>query len=336
MPNYAQFSNNKVQLLREATAGTRQTTAAQGSVWRGPFAMLEDARERVIVDEQVGAFVSNERAYDSMLLAKWAQPSTELTTEQVCHILEAGVKTATPTGANPYVYAYAYPATGTAINTIKTYSIEAGNMIVAADTYYAEYGFVEEFEFSGKGNEAWMMQSNWIARQTTQAAFTAAVSTLAVTDMRFNNTALFIDATGGTIGTTQKTGVMMAASIKTKTGLIALPIGDGQLYFQAHKWAMKPEVSGSITIELEDGSVAVTERGFWRANGGTMRLLRLKCTDSASNIFQFDGAIKYDTVGFYENSNGNTTLTLDWHAVPSSADTLFATWTVTNTRTTLP
>lgn len=334
MPNYAQYSNNKVQLLREATAGTRQVTAAQGTVWRGPFAMLEDARERKIVEEQVGAFVSAERDYDASLLAKWAQPSTELTSEQVCHILEAGVKTATPTGSNPYVYVYNYPFSGTAVNTIKTYSIEAGNMIVPADTFYGEHGFVEDFEFSGKDGEAWMMQSNWLARQMTQSAFTASVSTPSVTDMRFRMTKLYIDASGGTLGTTQKTGVLMAANIKVKTGLVAIPVGDGQLYFAAHKWATKPEITFSLTLEVEDGSVVAAERTAWRSK--TARLIRLLCDEGANNKFQQDWYAKYDSFGAYENSDGNTTMVIDGHAAPSSTDSLFYTATVTNTRSTLP
>lgn len=327
---YAPFSNNYMQLGRESTAGT---AVAATTVWRGAFAMIEDTRERVIVEEQIGAFTQAERSYDAFLRAQWSQPSTPLTFEQVCHILEAGVKTATPTGSGPYVYAYAYPFSGTTTNTIKTYTIETGNVTVSGDQYKMEYSFVEEFEFSGTANESWMMQSTWPGRQMTQASRTAALTAPTVNDARFNRTKLYIDASGGTIGTTQKTGVLMGANVRVRTGLIPVPVGDGQLYFAASKWT-QPEITFSITLELEDSSVVATERTQYRSNN--VRLIRLLCDESANLKFQVDLAAKYDNVAPYTNSDGNTTVVLEGHAVASSADSLAATFTVTNGLSAIP
>lgn len=324
MPTYAPFSNSKTQLGRESTAGT---AVAATHVWRGAFAMLEDARERVTVEEQIGAFTQAERSYDARLLAHWNQPSTPLTFEQVCHILEAGVKTATPTGTNPYTRVYNFPYTGTTTNTIKTYTIEGGNVTVASDQHEMEYGFVESFEFSGTANETWAMQSVWTGRQMTQTSMTGALTAPTVNDARFNRTKLYIDATGGTIGTTQKTGVLMSANVNVTTGLMPVPVGDGNLYFASHKWT-QPEITFSLTLELEDASVVAAERVIYRAN--SVRLIRLLCEESAGLQFQIDMAAKYDSVGDYTNSDGNTTVTLEGHAVASSADTLAATFTAIN------
>ena len=60
--------------------------------------------------------VQAERTYFSKHMGRLAMPSTELTFEQVGHILEAGVKTATPTGSGTYTRAYAYPT----YNTVPT------------------------------------------------------------------------------------------------------------------------------------------------------------------------------------------------------------------------
>ena len=108
--------------------------------------MLEDTRERVIVEESIGSFITAERSYDGKLQAAWAQPSTPLTYEQVAHIFEAGIKTATPSGTGPYVRAYNYPYGGTTVPTIKTYTIETGSSVVAEDQYEMEYSIVESFE----------------------------------------------------------------------------------------------------------------------------------------------------------------------------------------------
>lgn len=323
---YAPFSNSKVQLGRETTPGT---AVAATSVFRGKFSMLEDAREYKKVEEQIGAFTQAERTYAASLLGKWNMPSTELTFEQVLHILEGGCKTATPTGSNPYTYVYAYPYTGTSINTIKTYTIEAGSATVTGDVREMEFAFVESFEFSGKFGEAWMMQSNWIGRQLSASTFTAALSVPTVEEALFQKTALYIDATGGTIGTTVKAGTLMSASLKVKTGLVIVPVANGQLYFHTYKWT-QPEMTFSITMELEDtvGLVAA-ERAFYESN--TVRLFRLSCAGSGSKSFKLDFAGKYDKISDYNNDNGNTSVTFDGHVVASSTDSISLTATVINT-----
>jgi len=320
---YSPWSNTKVQIGRESTAGT---AVAATSVWRGAFAMIEDTRERVIVEENIGSFVSDERSYDGKLQAAWSQPSTPLTYEQVAHIFEAGIKTATPSGTGPYVRTYNYPYTGTTVNTIKTYTIEAGSATVSADVYEAEFAFVESFELSGSFGESWMMSSNWIARQMTGATFTSSLTAPTVNEALFPHTKLYIDASGGTIGTTQKTGVLMSANVNVTTGLQIVPVGDGNLYYANYKWA-QPKITFSLTLELEDGSVLATERGFYRSN--TVRLFRLNITDG-TRVLNLDWAGKYDSVGDYTNSDGNTTVTLEGHALASSTNSLAFTAALTN------
>ena len=328
---YSPYSNAKVQLGRETTAGT---AVAATTVWRGAFSMLEDARTRNIVEEQIGAFMQAERSYDAALLARWSQPETPMTFEQVAHILEAGVKTATPTGVGPYVYVYDYPYTGTTLNTIKTYTIEAGGVTVAQDVFEMEYSFVEEFTFSGRAGETWMMSSNWVGRRMTGATYTAALTAPTVNDAPFAFTELYIDASGGTVGTTQKTGVLMAAEVRVRTGLQPVPVGDGNLYFASHKWT-QPEITFSITLELENTIGAlVTERGAYRNN--EIRLLRLRVNRAAGLRHSMHMAVKYDSIGDYENTDGNTTVTLEGHAVASAADSLSATFILTNGNATVP
>lgn len=288
--------------------------------------MLEDTRERTIVEENIGAFVSNERSYDGKIEASWAMPSSPMTYEQVAHIFEAGIKTATPTGTGPYVRTYNYPYTGTSVNTIKTYTIETGSATVSADQYEGEYAFVESFELSGSYGESWMMSANWIARQMSQTARTGSLTAPTVNECLFPHTKLYIDASGGTIGTTQKTGVLMSANVNVTTGLKIVPVGDGSLYYVAHKWT-KPEITFSITLELEDGSIVATERGHYRSNN--TRLFRLGITDG-TRILNLDWAGKYDSVGDYSNSDGNTTVTLEGHALASSTDSISFTAALTN------
>jgi hypothetical protein len=122
-------------------------------VWRGPFSDIEDARQRETAEEQIGLIVSEERLYDTDLAAMLSMPETELTYEQVIHILEAGIMTATPTGTGPYTYTYSLPVDET-LNVIETYTIETGNVIADGDVREMEYSFVDSFTLSGAQGEA--------------------------------------------------------------------------------------------------------------------------------------------------------------------------------------
>ena len=288
--------------------------------------MLEDTRERVVVEENVGAFAKSERSYDGKIQAAWSQPSTPMTYEQVAHIFEAGIKTATPSGTGPYVRSYDYPYSGTSVNTIKTYTIETGSATVSEDQYEGEFGFVESFELSGSFGESWMMSSNWICRQMSQTSRTAGLSVVSVNECLFPHTKLYIDASGSTIGTTQMTGVLMSASINVTTGLQIVPVGDGNLYYTGYKWT-QPEITFSLGLELEDSSVVADQRDSYRADD--VLLFRLNITDG-TRILNLDWAGKYDSVGDYSDSDGNTSVTFDGHVVASSADSLSFTAALTN------
>jgi hypothetical protein len=283
--------------------------------------------------------INAERSYTSQYLARLAMPATELTFAQVPHILEAGVKTVTPSGSSPYVYTYAFP-TDNSVNTIKTYTVEAHNVIADADAREMSYAFVEEFTLESNAGEAWRMSANWVGRQVTATAPTSLTTLQTGNDMdpaMLAKTLLYIDATGGTVGTTQKAGVLMGASMRVRTGLVPVPVGDGQLYFTAHKFT-KPEITFSLTLELEESggvSMVNTERAIFESYA--VRLFELACdgpTTSQSMVMQWAG--KYDRIGGYTNNNGNTTVTLEGHAVYSSADTLFWNCAIENTLASLP
>lgn len=328
---YGPFSMNKIQLGRESAFGT---AVAASTIWRGAFSMLEDASERVIVEEQIGLLVQAERAYDSSYRGKLSMPATELTYEQLPHILEAGILTATP-GAGPgYLRTYAYPVDNS-VPTPKSYTIETFNNAADNDALEMEGSLVEEFTLEGQAGQAWKMSANWFGRQVSPTTPTSLSTIVAVEEALLPKTLLYIDATGGTVGTTQRLGVLMGASIKVTTGLVPVPIGDGQLYHTTYKWT-KPAITFSLTVELQDDTVSVVQAERAIRKAGTVRLFQLTCPGTAPKTMTIKWAGKYDVVGGYENSNGNTTVRLDGHAVYSSADALFFSIAVTNGVSTLP
>lgn len=323
MAGYGTFPLNKIQLGRETTAGT---AVAATTVWRGPATDISDESKHEFAEEDVGTLLPTEREYVPQLGAVLAMPETELTFEQFPHVLEAGVQTATPTGSGPYVRTYAFPAAAT-LNTIKTYTIETGNA-GAGDVHEMEYAFVEQFDLSGASGEAWKISSNWIGRRKTLTSFTAALSLPTVEEALFAMTSLFVDNAGGTVGTTQKLGVLMGAKVSVKTGIVTVRSADGVLYFSKHKFT-RPEVTWSYTLELEsDSGVLAAERAAWVAKA--TRLVQFSIAGASSSAIKINLAGRYTSFGNYQNSDGNTVVEASGQARYNAAANLFAQFIVTN------
>lgn len=323
---YATAPYNVVQMGRESTAGT---AVAATTIWRGPFGAPEDTRIRKIKEEDVGTLVAAELAYDTRLGATLAMPSTELTFEQVTHLLEAGIMTATPSGAGPYTRAYSLPLS--TARTIKTYTLEAGNVLAPADNMEIPYSFVSEMELSGKVDEAWMMAATWLGQQWSASTLTSALSVPAVEPALFGKTRFYVNDSGGTIGTTQISAMLLEATIKIETGIQFVPMGNGGLYPVAHKY-VKPAGTFTLAYELEETtgvSFVAAERAKWQAGSG--RLIRLDVPgSSASRNFRMDFYAIYDKFGAYENSDGNVSVKVEGHFGYSSTDSIFFTATVIN------
>jgi hypothetical protein len=98
---------------------------------------------------------------------------------------------------------------------------------------------------------------------------------VAVEEILFNQGKLYLDNSGGTVGTTEKTGVLTGFRLTVTTGWQAVRAANGELYFYDLK-----QVGATAELELtleHDDTVAAAERGFMRT--GAVRLVRL----------QFDG-----------------------------------------------
>lgn len=323
----ANYSLGVVQLAQEATAGT---AVAATEIWRGKVAYPSDDRNRVISEEEIGLLVPAERSYDTKYGATIALPDTEATYEQLPHILEAGVQTVTPTGAGPYVYSYTFP-TDTTFNTIATYTLRCGNAIATADFRVVPYCFVSEFELSGKSGEAWMINANWMGQQLTSGTPTAALSLLAVRPLIFANSLLYVDDSGGTIGSTQLSGVLRAFSIHCNTGVKMVEPGDNSLYYTDH-WYDRSSLDFSLTLALEnDNDLVAAERT--RYDSDAVGLFRINVPGPGGRDFTLDFAGKYDKVNPYEKlDDGSTGVKFDGHVVYSETDSLFVQWDVTNNR----
>jgi hypothetical protein len=324
----------KVQLGKEATSGT---AVAATTIWRG-LGAIEDRREVKFAEEDVGYLSGVNRAYLPKLLAAITLEGAA-TFEQLPHILAAGVKsvvTGVADGAGSgKIYDYLFPTT--AANTIKTYTIEGGDDTQEEEM---EYSFVEAFKISGKPNEALMVSADYLGRQVAASSFTGALSLVTVEDILFNKGKLYIDAGGGTIGTTQKTNTFIGMDLSVKTGWIPVFTGDGQLYFTFAKSTL-PEVLLDVTFEY-DGS-ATAEIVQFKAGGA--RLIRCLFQGTAlatpGTAYTYK-TLRIDLAGTWEKFDkideidGNDVVTGRFRARYHSAASLFADIIVVNEVTALP
>lgn len=257
----------KIQLGREASAGT---PVAATLIWRGPANILEDTRNIIEVPEDVGQLTKTDRTVTTSYGAQLTMESTPATYTQILHILEAGIdaETATQDGAGTdYIWVYTLGATA---NSPKTYTMEAGDN---SDVGEGEYGFVQEFNLSGAAGDPGTVNIDsalWVFRQYTDTSFTGALTLDAVEEIVFAKGKLYIDADGGSFGGTQISGSLLGFSLNVDTGIRAVPVGDGNLYFASTK---NVGPTATLEITLEHDTNAVAERTNWRNE--TVRKVRL-------------------------------------------------------------
>lgn len=286
----------KVQLGRESTPGT---AVAASTIWRGPAIMPLDDQTKEMPEENIGFSSLTTRLYTPKKFASMAFPATPATFQGIQHFMEAGVKTVTPVQdgvGTDYINAYPLPS-GDA-NTTKTYTLEGGDNKIVEEM---EYGFLVDFELSGKKNEAWMLTGNWHGRQSTVSSFTGALSVPAVSEMLFNKSKIYIDNVGGTIGTTQIANSWIEAKLKVTTGLKAQFTGEGNLYFSFMDFI---GAKASLELSFLHNATVAAERVLWRAN--TARQIRMLIegntvatpgTTYSKETFRIDAAGVYKSFG---------------------------------------
>ena len=317
---YGQWPLNVCQYGPETTPGTAVNATG---IWRGPFGGFEDNDQTEEVEEDIGTFGMTNQEFTTWQNVSVPSPAAVMNFLQFPVVAQASIGKVTASGAGPYVRQYD-AVFGDTDPTLQPYTLRVGNKRATADVQQIAYALVQEWELSGKQGELWKVSANWTAPRKESGAFTANAPLPALDPCLFAKTLLYIDDSGGTIGTTQKTGVLLAASIKWRTNIEWVPVGDGNTYATAYKLG-RPQITFSLTYELEqDTGVSVVAAERAKRDARAFRLIRLRLPGSGVNAMDIDIAGKYDKVGPYsKEGETNTSAVFDGRALYSSTDSKF-------------
>jgi hypothetical protein len=163
--------------------------------------------------------------------------------------------------------------------------------------------------------------------------FTGAISIPTVEEIIVNDGSLYIDDSGGTIGSTEVSNTLFGIDLDWTTGLQEFWAVDGSLDFSLIKFTADDIV---LTMTYEHNSDAVTEKAKYRA--GDTRLVRLLFNGSAlttAGTFTYK-TLRLDLAGVYEDwstledQDGNDVVTATLRVRYSSTDALKAEAVVVN------
>lgn len=256
----------RIQFGRESVAGTEVAATYK---YRGKGTILDNA-----VVEKINADIgivggSTDLTNIPMKGGGLALGPDLASFEQMLHILEMSIKTATPsidgTGNDPYIYDYTFPTTSG--NTIKTYTVEGGD-----DTQEEQmlYSFCKDWTLAGSGRNGYQLSANLQGRTVNTGTFTSDPGLISHSNMNFGLTKIYIDDVDGSIGTTQKTNTVRGLNFKYESGQMAKDTADGRLDFS---FIQGTEYIATLDVEFEYDSTAVAEIANWRAQ--TPRLLQV-------------------------------------------------------------
>ena len=328
-------SLRKIQIGEETTAAGTAIDAT--TIWRGQGSMQDD-RETVFVEEDIGIFSGADRTHVPKLAGSVAFDDTPATFEQLGYILNAGIKDVAGVADSPasgFVYTHALPTT--AANVVKTYTMEFGDNAGEEEAYY---GFVQDFTLSGAGGEALTMSANWMTRQVAPGTFTAALGIPTIEDILFSKGRIFIDPVTTYPATTQVSATLLAATVNYTSGIIPKYTADNSLDFNFIQYT-RPEITLDVTFE--HNASAIAEKAIWRAE--TPRAIQLlfegSAVETAGGTYANKSLIidllgKWETFDALGDQDGNDIVTGTFRALYNATAGALGAFTIVNELTALP
>lgn len=307
----------KIQLGLETTAGTATTAT---TIWRGMGNMLEDQQVVEEVEEMVGYLDGADRTNVVKLLGGLSLDETPLNFEQVQYLFamgEGGPSTGASDGSGSDKIYTTNITTNTA-PTAKTYTLQGG------DDFEAEvmpYCLATKVNIKGVHGSTAKMSATLLGRSVTTNAFTGSLSLPTIEDAITSKGKVYLDAIGGTYGSTQVANQILAFELNYEFHWVPKWTMDGNLYFTMPVYAGH-KITGKITFE-HDTAVSGTGGAKQNFRTQTARLLRVDLIGSAVTTAGstystkhaiFDLPIKYTKAPVITDVNGNDIVVMEFRS----------------------
>jgi len=203
-------------------------------------------------------------------------------------------------------------------NGVETFTFEYGDDTQA---WEAAYCFGTQLEIEGKANGVCTFTCSIMGDKRTDTTFTSALSAQSVQRAPFNLAKFYIDAAGGTMGTTQKTGLLRAFKWTLDTRFRAFHTADGDLSYSA---VAEDRKAVNLELTYRHGTDAEAERDDYEDR--STRLMRIalygqtELDSGQSNLpyLYLDQAVRYEKWPTWGDDQGLSTFTVPAYGVYNS------------------
>jgi hypothetical protein len=249
------------------------------------------------------------------------------TYEDLCYWLESLNAVITPSGANPYVRAGEIPLTAVPAHRMMTMNWGQTGAVKKLAGCIAN-----DLTIKIEANQPWKFDVSGIAKSVVDGTI-AVLTDRTQTPIHANNTALKIDAWGGTIGTTTITSTWFSAELNIKNNSVQVP-GIGSLTPATYADAA---YSGSLKLSLETDATTAAYINSIIGSSLLQQQVRIIGTTGASGIAQLDfcgGHLKAPTV--HNDQDGVVTYEFELERVYHATVANWFKNSITNIVATLP
>ena len=306
----------RLQMGPEVTPGT---AVAATAVWRGAGNQMSDDMVIEEIEEMVGILDGTDRTAIVQLMAGIELSETPLTFEHLPYLLAMGfggpvTGVADGTTGTGKIYTTNFPTTS--LPTAKPYTWEAGDNHETAEM---ELAVCTGITLKGQHGQTAKMSATLIGRQVSQTTLTGGLSLVAQEDAVVNKGKVYIEAIGGTYGSTQVASQILAFEINLKPKWRPRFTMDGNLYYTTVDY-VGHEITGKLTFAHD---TAVNRAAGAKLNfmAQTPKLLRVDLIGTA--VTQGDGTyttkhafidlpIKYTKAGVLGEDDGLSVVDMEF------------------------
>lgn len=341
----------RIQLGRETTPGTGVVATARMR-WNG--GMLDDQREVKFPEELVGIYGGTDRSLIAKVAGALDIAETPLTPEQLPYLLAmlyGGPVTGTADGAGStgFRYACTIPTLPSSPPTNTSYTVEAGDN---NEVERMDYAKCLKLTIKGAGESECTMSASLIGQEVARySTGFANVSLVETNDLIFAGSRLYLDAIGGTIGTTAIASQFLGFEVTFEAMWIPKYTGEGAT--GAPVWSFvvftDKKITGKITLEHDtaaDGNTGL--KSIFRAQ--TPRLMRIDILGQAfatpgsgSQTFtggrrgvRIDLPIKITKAPPFDDMSGNSVINFEFESKYNATAATAGTITAVNEVSALP